>query len=700
MSPLQPRSVAWAATPQRRWRTITAIAVSGTLVAILALASIWWRQRPIEVYLHLFLALNVPAAIILLWMSRLVLLRRPGNGAGRLLLAMGLVSMVHAVAAAVADARITAAGLVHPDVDDSTEFSMAALPLDAAVPTWIAAWIWVPVPVLAATTLLLIFPDGRLPGPGWRWAAGAALGGAALVMLGWAIDAWPASSWTSATHPRIIDAMLASGGLLVLGAVVASVVAIGLRWRRAPDGQRHPYRVVAATAGTMAVAMILLYPTPWWDAYVWAAILGFFALLTVYALAVARYRLHDLEPFLGRTAVAGALALSVVAVYVLVVFGVGALVSRRFGHDTLALLAVAIVALGIEPVRAKARQLVERLLFRRRADRSEVVSRLAARTGSASRATGSAGVEVLGDAVELLLRSTGARRAEAWLGSAMVAAVGPPHPVEPVLQTVIAHGGRDFGALRLFAHASVDLTPDAADVLADVANVVGSAIHNDHLAAELGRKVDQLQAVSRRLVEAQDAARRGLERDLHDGVQTQLLSIRLRAGAAHAQALLAGQRELAGDLGTIVDELDSAVTALRTLARGVHPPVLRSSGLVSALTLCCQDLALPVTIEADGVGRYEPAVEMAVYFACLEAVQNGVRHAAARRVTVHLVDSAGVLRFTVADDGCGFDPADRTAWSGLTNMDDRVTALRGTLVVDSAPGRGTRVTGFIPVQQS
>ncbi len=688
------RRARWAAGPKGRGRALTVTAVAGTLIVLAALGSMWWRQRPFDAYVELFLLQNGPSAVLLLWLSRLVLLRRPGNGAGRVLLAMGLVSVAHAAFSTLADVRVVAAGFEDPEVFNTPGYTMAWLPLDAAIPVWFMAWIWVPSPVLAATVLLLIFPDGRLPGPRWRWALGTAGLGAGLFMLGCAIDAWPGSTWTSATHPPVIDALIVSGGLLLLAGVLASLVAITLRWRGAPVGQRYPYRLVGVTAATMAVAMILLYPTPWWDAYLGITLIGFYALLTVYALAVARYRLHDLEPFLGRAAVAGALGMAVIAVYVLVVFGLGALVSRRFGHDELALLAVALVAVGIEPVRARARALAERVLFRRRSGRTEVVSHLAAATVGAYATT-----PVLRDAVELLVRSTGATRVEAWLDPAiMAAATGPPHPAQPVLVAPIRHREQSMGTLRLFAHASVDLTPDAAAVLDDVANVVAVAVHNDQLSTQLRQRLEQVQALSRRLVEAQDTARRSLERDLHDGVQTRLLSIRLRAGAAHALAAAVGPPGLSDDLGRLVDEIDACVTAMRDLARGLHPPVLRSSGLASALTLSCQDLGIPVTVDDAGVGRHEPSVETAVYFACLEAVQNAVRHAAATRVNIRLVDGSGDLRFTVTDDGAGFDPGQRVAGSGLTNMDDRITALRGRLIIDSAPGHGTCVTGTIPVQ--
>jgi two-component system, NarL family, sensor kinase len=643
----------------------------------------------------MFLLHNGPPAVLLLWMSRLVLLRRPGNVSGRVLLTIGLLCAAHVAVAGVTDARLVASGMAGRVTDP--DLIPAQLPLDATVPLWIMSWLWVPAPVLAVTTLLLIFPDGRLPSPRWRPAIAATALGGGLLVAATAIDAWPTATWTTDAPPLIVTLLLSAGAMAVLSASLAGLAAMVMRWRQAVGRQRYPFQLVGIAGGCFALTAVATYP--WQQIWVPTSLGAFYALLVVYALAVARYRLHDLEPFIGKALVVAIASIAAVVGYAAVVLGIGILMSRHSGDVLLPLLTVTIGALGIEPLRRLARRAVERALFGRHADRTDVISRLAARTVGSSTATA-----VLADGTELLVRSTGAARAEAWLELGghreLVAATGTEQLPQPVLVASITHRGRTMGQLKLFAHASVDLAPDAAVVLTDVANLVGVAVRNELLSTELQARLEQLQALSRRLVEAHDTARRGLERDLHDGVQARLLSIRLRIGALYTGASALDPHQLADALGTLISEVDSTVAAIRDVARGLHPPILQRSGLAPALTVHCEGLGIPITVETHGLGRYEQTVENAVYFSCMEAVQNAVKHAGAKHVAVRVAADEGAVRFTVADDGAGFDPSTRSGGSGLANIGDRVTALGGRMTIDSAPGRGTRINGMVPAQSS
>ena len=136
---------------------------------------------------------------------------------------------------------------------------------------------------------------------------------------------------------------------------------------------------------------------------------------------------------------------------------------------------------------------------------------------------------------------------------------------------------------------------------------------------------------------------------------------------------------------------------IRDLARGIYPPLLADQGLVAALQAQARKAAVPTEVRSDGVGRYPQDTEAAVYFCVLEALQNIGKYAGASQVAVSLEAADGSLRFTVRDDGAGFD-AGAAHGSGLTNMRDRLESLGGSLVVRSEPGRGTTVTGVIPVQ--
>lgn len=152
--------------------------------------------------------------------------------------------------------------------------------------------------------------------------------------------------------------------------------------------------------------------------------------------------------------------------------------------------------------------------------------------------------------------------------------------------------------------------------------------------------------------------------------------------------------ELAGQVEVDADE---ALTTLRDLARGIYPPLLADQGLVAALRSQAAKAALPVEVTADGVVRYPQATEAAVYFCCLEALQNVAKYARAAHATVRLSSVNASLEFVVQDDGVGFDPAETAKGSGLTNMTDRIEALGGTLEIASAAGTGTLVSGSLPV---
>jgi signal transduction histidine kinase len=193
-----------------------------------------------------------------------------------------------------------------------------------------------------------------------------------------------------------------------------------------------------------------------------------------------------------------------------------------------------------------------------------------------------------------------------------------------------------------------------------------------------------------RLVTAADEERRRLERDLHDGAQQHLVAlallIQLARTAEHDryQPLLT---EASGLLGTAIDEI-------RRFAQGIYPELLVSGGLAQALPAVAAHTAVPVKLNMQGLGRYPAATEAALYFCCSEALQNAAKHGGpdtTATITAHADDRR--LTLTISDTGRGFDPA--TTGTGLTNMTDRLLAIGGDLVIDTVPGRGTRVTAAI-----
>jgi signal transduction histidine kinase len=217
------------------------------------------------------------------------------------------------------------------------------------------------------------------------------------------------------------------------------------------------------------------------------------------------------------------------------------------------------------------------------------------------------------------------------------------------------------------------------------------------LAHSFNQMLGELRESRARIVAAGDDARRKVEQDLHDGAQQQLVLVGVKLGAAQRQ-ILTDPTGAANALAELRLDLDRALAQLRALAHGIYPAVLEHEGLPGALREAAALAAIETTLRCDSAGRYPREVEAAVYFCCLEALQNAAKHAGdGAHATIKLSDQGGELRFDVTDDGPGFDPATTNGSAGLQNMRDRIGALGGRLQIDSAPGEGTHVRGSIPL---
>jgi signal transduction histidine kinase len=236
------------------------------------------------------------------------------------------------------------------------------------------------------------------------------------------------------------------------------------------------------------------------------------------------------------------------------------------------------------------------------------------------------------------------------------------------------------------------LRPAEAKLIDDVASQAGLVMFNVRL-------VEELRASRQRLVKAQDEERRKLERNIHDGAQQQLVALAVKANLAQS---LATRDPAATEtmLAQLKADATDALENLRDLARGIYPPLLADKGLGTALESQARKSAVPVSLESDGIARYPQEVEAAVYFCCLEALQNVAKYAGASEATIRLTDRTGMLAFEVIDDGAGFDQGTTGYGTGLQGMADRLDALGGHLEVRSAPGRGTTVAGRLPNAQS
>src|SRR5213078_1208864 len=207
------------------------------------------------------------------------------------------------------------------------------------------------------------------------------------------------------------------------------------------------------------------------------------------------------------------------------------------------------------------------------------------------------------------------------------------------------------------------------------------------------RQQAELKASRARIVEAADAARRRLERNLHDGAQQRLVSLSLALRLAKGR-LEADPTEAGRILDAAADELAQALEELRELARGIHPAILTDRGLDAALEALAARAPLPVEIER-GEANLPPPVEAAAYYVVSEALANVAKYADASSVRVSVAQQNGMARVEVSDDGVG--GADPAQGSGLRGLADRVGALNGTLEVESARGAGTTIRARIPL---
>jgi signal transduction histidine kinase len=639
--------------------------------------------------------------------------RRPGNALGWLMLAIGVFAF--------------------EPISGYGAYAIATGGPGGAVAVAITAWTWVPTVGLAGTFLLLLFPDGHLPSPRWRWFAWVIAIGMGLVAVSTTLgsetladDGYPNVAnplFVAALEPFIEVAFVAIA-VIPIG-ILGSALSLVVRFRRADATERLQIRWLASAAAVVAVvfaitmvASLIGTTVGWAEDDSWLGALQtvaimLFALLPIsIGVAVLRYRLYDIDVVIRKALVAGAIAVFFTAVYVAIVGGVGALVQSR-STAVLSFIAAAVVAALFQPVMRRAGRLADRLVYGKRATPYEVLSEFSERVGETFAAE-----DVLPRMARVVAEGVGAQSARVWVERAGRLHVAASWPAEAGVPPAIAleaaempplpgagaafpveHRGELLGALAVSMPPADPIDEPKAKLVADLAAQAGLVLRNVRLTGELQARLEQLRAAQKRLVAAQDEARRRLERNIHDGAQQRLvaLSVRLRL----AQSLVARDP---GETGRMLEQLQAETTEtledLRDLARGIYPPLLADKGLVAALEAQSRRSVVPVELYPDGAGRYPQEVEAAIYFSVLEALQNVSKYANARRASVRLVEADGALTFEVEDDGVGFDAATAGHGTGLQGIADRLAALDGTVEVRSTPGEGTTVAGRIPLDAS
>jgi signal transduction histidine kinase len=630
----------------------------------------------------------------------LLLSRVQGNRVGALLLFCAAITGLSFAAAELATY------LVREGITDGPAVTAAAL-----VST--LGWLVGIFPVILF--LPLLFPDGHLPSRRWlpfAWVCVASLGFLAVaVTLGEEVLTGSTEEVVVANplfvpalgRVEIPDAVIS---ILLVGLLFGSVASLLIRFRRSSGIERQQIKWVALAVAALVSSFLLstIAGAIGLDEGLVDTVLSgiaFTALPVSVAVAVLQYHLYDLDVVVKKALVAGTLVLLVIGAYAAVVGLLGVITSGNESPGSVFVVAL-LLGLAFRPVTRFARRVADRMVYGRRATPYEVLAEFSERVGE-SYAT----EDVLGRMAQILGQATGAGSARVWLrvGARLQPAASWPSDAEPAAVVEVSGDelpmiagetavevrdrGELLGALSVSMPPSDPMNPSKERLVRDLASQAGLVLRNVRL-------VEELRASQRRLVTAQDQERRRLERNIHDGAQQQLVALSVKTRLA--RDLTPRDPGKAAEMLTQIDaEIQKTLEDLRDLARGIYPPLLVDKGLGAALDAQARRSLVPTTVDADTIGRYPPEVEAAVYFSCLEALQNVAKYAEASSASVTLTQSNGHLTFEVADDGGGFDPEAVRSGTGLQGIADRLSALHGELTIHSEPGAGTRVRGRIEV---
>jgi signal transduction histidine kinase len=661
----------------------------------LAISSLNGPRSDLRGTLTVVVVSSVPFPLV----GALIASRQPRNPIGWLLCASGLLQSLNLLGTAYGEYSF----ITHP----------GSLPAAFAI-TWLGSWAWMPSLALVLTFFPLLFPDGRLPAPGWRWVGLTAAAGVALLVLG--------AGWASAATPGVVLARGAMGGPVVAGSVVvvgllavlvasvASVCSLIGRFRRSRGEEREQMKWVAFAGAFAFVASALQFVPGTNSALFGQGLigLGLLSLPVAAGVAILKYRLYDIDVVINKTVVFGALAAFITLLYVGIVVGVGRLIgSDGRASPGLSILATAIVAIGFQPARERVQRFANRLVYGKRATPYQVMASFARRmagtidVGQSLPSIAQAAVLGVGGSagtVRLLLPG-GRDRVETW-------PVGSPPSASPTRAVEVRYQGDPIGEIAVTKDPGDPLRPGEESLLLDLASQAGLALHNvrltDELAArleELAGQASELQRSRQRLVTARDTQRRGLERDISDGPVRQLAEMARELDRAN-QLTVRDPRAATDLLESLGSHVNRTLDELRDLARGIFPPLLADKGIAAALEAHIRKVGASARVEETrGFSdlRFEAEAETCVYFCCLQALQNVQRHANNAPCVVGLAYDEGELAFEVLDEGPGYDVAATQRGLGLQIAQDRVDALEGMLEVHSAPGR-TAVAGRLPTR--
>jgi len=659
-----------ASVTRLRWSAYL-VAVAAAIADLLCwFGALTWLGGDWVLYVAIGTLLVAPVIIL----GVVIATRRPDNVVGTLLVLVGAAPLVVVLLTGVV-------GEVHATQPGALPVSPWLVALEQG------AWMWLYVP---GALLMLVFPNGRLLGPRWRWVAWGLL----VVPIAFLVPALQAGPLPEPyadvprgsvpTVPQWVGGVGVALLPLFLILLVASAASMVLRRRRSTDPTlRAQLRWFGLGAIFLPGALLLC-----WLSYLLldSPDLGFVVLaLTPTALAAAtavallRHDLYDVDRALSAGITYVLVSAVLLGVFTVVDVGVGLLVGR--GSAPAAAVATAVCALLLLPLRTRLQQVVADRID---PDRSAVllaVAGLRARIDD-----GTSQPEELEDVLQGALQDPGLRVGFQVPGrSGFVDARGDPVTVDPERGVPVALGGAPAGILVPdSATASVELLRELAGEIAPLVEI----IRLRHVLSDALREVGDSR---RRLLHAGYAERRRLQRDLHDGAQQRLVSLGMALRLAQRH-LGPGHEDLDGLLDQAVAELGTSVSELRALSHGLGPTTL-GGGLGPALRALAT--AVPLTVDLDLQCDDVPDESASTaYYVASEALANALKHSGADHITIAAHRVNGRLDLSVSDNGRGGAAVKQGA--GLHGLADRVDAAGGQLDVDSSDGRGTTVRAVIP----
>jgi two-component system NarL family sensor kinase len=646
----------------------------------------------------------IPSALVTVpafsTLGALIVTRHPENRVGWLFCAVGLLTIAELFAVYYALYTLW----VQP----------GSLPGGLAA-AWVQNWTWVVSSGLLLVFLPFLFPTGRPLSRRWRpveWFSACVM---ALLTFGAAFHPGPLFNYLPlVSNPLGIAAL---GGLpttianllfgLLLVAMLGSVIALLLRWRRTRGEERLQIKLFAFVGALLVGLFVLqglvrsvlhiaspafevLWPIAWY--------LALAALPLATGLAILKYRLYAIDLIINRSLVYGALTAIVSSVYILVVSSLG-LLFQASGNILISLLATGLVAVSFQPVRERVQQAVNHLLYGERDEPHTVLVRLGRRL-EATLSPDSVMpviVETVAQALKLPYAAIRFKQGEQFT---LATSYGVSRKNETLLRLPLIAQSEQFGELLLAPREpNTVFTPADRVLLADLARHAGVALHSVRLTTELQQLTSELQHSRSHLVTLREEERRRLRRDLHDGLGSALTSMMFKLDAA-CNLLDRDSSAVRALLNELKEQSQDSLADIRRLVYNLRPPILDEWGLVASLREQATHYlssAVQVDIFApDSLPKLSAAVEVAAYRIALEALANVMRNAQATRCTICLEVSEAILTVDIQDNGKGLPP-DFRAGVGISAMRERAMELGGACVTENVATGGTRVYARLPL---